>query len=72
MKIPTFCIDADDDIGPRPFGTAANMEVTRANANAEIQVAIDTLANGEDGDRVTLVLTRHDMTSAELDALPEE
>ena len=72
MKFPVFCIDADDDMGSRAIGTAANREAAEANLLGEIQVALDMLMQDGDGSQVTLVLTRHDMTNEELNSLLEE
>jgi hypothetical protein len=72
VKTPVFILDADDDMGSHAIGTAASRAVAEANLLGEIQVVLDTLEGGDDGDRVTLVLTRLDMTPEELDALPEE
>lgn len=72
MKFPIFFLDDDTDTGNRAVGTAADREAAEANLHAEIQGALDRLERGEDGCRVTLVLTRRDMTAEELDSLPEE
>lgn len=72
MKIPVFCLDADDDMGSQAIGTAADRSVTEANFLANIQVALDRLIEDGDGSQITFVLTRHDMTDEELEALPEE
>ncbi len=72
MKRPVFFLDADDDLGNRAVGMAANRPQAEANLLAEVQGALGRLQSGDDGDRVTLILTRTDMTSDELAALPEE
>ena len=72
MKSPKYFLDADDDLGSRAIGMADARQMTLVNLHAECQVALDRLARGKDGDRVTLVLTRHDMTDEELAARPEE
>jgi hypothetical protein len=71
-KRPVFFLDADDGLDKRAIGLAANRTTAEANLLAEIQVALDTLEEGADGGAITLVLTRHDMTAAELEASPEE
>lgn len=70
MKIPVFCLDADDGMGHQAIGTAADMAVTEANLLGNLQVALDTLENGDDGDRVTLILTRCDMAVEEVFGSP--
>ena len=72
MKIPVFFLDAGDDMGSQAIGTAADMAVTEANFLPNIQVALDMLTQDGDGSQITFVLTRRDMTSDELAALPEE
>lgn len=72
MQIPTFFLDADDDMGNRAIGLATNRPLAESNLLGELQVALDRLEQGNDGDQVRLVLTRVDMTSEDLAAIPEE
>ena len=71
MKIPTFFLDADDDMGNRAIGAATDLAVTIANLTAEFREALDRLERGSDGDVVTLRLSRRDMTPEELAAAEE-
>ena len=69
--VPQFFIDDESGEGLQLIGSAENLGLTIENLTAYLWVAIETLLEDEDGDQVTLMIRRTDMTAEEVDALPE-
>ena len=71
MKAAQLFIDDDSGEGWQLIGSIRYLALAKANITAHLLVALDTLLDGEDGDRVTLTIVRKDMTEKEVSRLPE-
>lgn len=69
-QVAHFFIDDESGEGWQLIGQAGDVPLTVGNIKAYVQVAIDSLLCGRNGETMTLTLRRKDMTEAEVAALP--